>query len=62
MVRILGLFIPFMKDFYPMLYLQGSPVLLDDAKLQSKIGTIAKTSYEEGIRKTIEAMKARAAA
>jgi hypothetical protein len=51
-----------MKDFCPMLYLQGSPVLLDDAKLQSKIGTIAKTSYEEGIRKTIEAMKARAAA
>jgi nucleoside-diphosphate-sugar epimerase len=62
MVRILGLFIPFMKDFYPMLYLQDSPVLLDDAKLQSKIGPIAKTSYEEGIRKTIEAMKARAAA
>jgi nucleoside-diphosphate-sugar epimerase len=62
MVRILGLFIPFMKDFYPMLYLQQSPVLLDDQKLRSKLGSITKTPYEEGIRKTIEAMKARASA
>jgi nucleoside-diphosphate-sugar epimerase len=62
MVRILGLFIPFMRDFYPMLYLQDTPILLDDSKLQSKIGPITKTSYEEGIRNTIAAMKARAAA
>jgi nucleoside-diphosphate-sugar epimerase len=59
MVKILGLFIPFMKDFYPMLYLQQSPVLLDDAKLQSKLGAIKKTPYEEGIRRTVDAMKAR---
>jgi nucleoside-diphosphate-sugar epimerase len=62
MVRILGLFIPFMRDFYPMLYLQQSPILLDDSKLQSKLGPIKKTPYEEGIRRTIDGMKARSAA
>lgn len=61
MVRFLGLFIPFMKDFYSMLYLQDTPILLDDSKLQAKLGTITKTPYNEGIKKTIAALKARAA-
>lgn len=61
MVRFLGLFIPFMKDFHSMLYLQETPVILDDTKLQAKLGSITKTPYEQGIKKTIEALKARAA-
>jgi len=33
-------------------------VVLDDSALQKLLGTVKKTSYEAGIRKTLETMKA----
>jgi nucleoside-diphosphate-sugar epimerase len=37
-----------------MLYLQETPVILDDSKLQRLLGPLPKTSYDEGIRRTLE--------
>jgi len=58
MVRFLGLFMPIMKELVEMFYLQETPVLLDDTKLQKVLGKIEKTPYREGIQKTVDWMKA----
>jgi hypothetical protein len=39
------------------LYLSETPVILDGSKLAAKIGPIAKTSYDDGIQKTLEWMR-----
>lgn len=49
-----------MRDFNPMLYLQNSPIVLDDEKLKSKLASVKKTPYVERIKATIDAMEARA--
>jgi hypothetical protein len=45
-----------------MSYLQSSPVVMDDSALQKLLGPMKKTSYDEGIRKTLESMHAESAA
>lgn len=57
LLRILGWFNPLMGELPEMLYLEETPVLLDDAKLQSKLGAVHKTSYDEGIRLTLDWMR-----
>jgi len=57
MLRMLGWFNPLMRELPEMLYLQETPVLLDDAKLLRTLGPVHKTSYDEGIRLTLEAMR-----
>ena len=57
MLRMLGLFNPLMKELPEMLYLQETPVLLDDTKLEGKLGKVHKTSYDEGIRQTLDWMR-----
>ncbi len=62
MVRVLGLFDPFMRELSEMMYQwQETPLVLDDSKLRAKLGSVKKSSYEDGIRLTLEAMKARPA-
>jgi hypothetical protein len=39
-----------------MLYLQETPVILDDSKLAGALGQLEKTPYDEGIRLTMEWM------
>ena len=58
MLRLLGLFIPVMRELVEMNYLMTEPVILDDAALQRLIGPIRKTSYAEGIRRTLAAVAA----
>ena len=58
LVKFLGWFNPVMKELPEMLYLQETPVILDDSKLIGKLGTVRKTPYDEGIARTIEWMKA----
>jgi len=41
-----------------MSYLHTTPVVLDDSALQKLLGPVRKTSYDEGIRRTLEAMRA----
>ena len=57
MLRVMGWFNPLMRELPEMLYLQETPVLLDDEKLRRKLGQIHKTTYDEGIRLTLEWMR-----
>ena len=66
MLRVLGLFNPLMRELVEMNYLQTNPVILDDSALRALLGPVQATSYADGIRQTLEAMRtephARAAA
>ncbi|MGO9227657.1 MAG: NAD(P)H-binding protein [Bryobacteraceae bacterium] len=52
---------PTLRDVAEMLYLQETPVILDDRKLAATLGVLAKTSYDDGIRRTITWMRAQEA-
>jgi len=58
MLKMAGLVNPMLKELVEMLYLQETPVILDDRKLAAKLGGLKKTSYEDGIRRTLEWMRA----
>lgn len=58
LLRVMGLFSPLMRELVEMSYLHTTPVVLDDSALQKLLGPVKKTSYDEGIRKTLEAMRA----
>jgi nucleoside-diphosphate-sugar epimerase len=57
MLKLLGMFDATLREIPEMMYLQETPVILDDSKLASKLGGLKKTSYDEGIRQTIEWMR-----
>ena len=58
MLRVIGLFQPLLREIAEMHYLQTEPVIMDDSALQRLIGPIAKTPYAEGVRRTLEALRA----
>ncbi|WP_345813837.1 NAD-dependent epimerase/dehydratase family protein [Paraburkholderia sp. PREW-6R] len=58
MLRVVGLVNPLMRELVEMNYLMTEPLVLDDTALTQLIGPIAKTSYEEGIRRAVEAARA----
>ena len=57
LLRLIGLFSPMMREMVEMHYLLTEPVIMDDSRLQRLIGPLAKTSYEEGLRRTLQAQK-----
>jgi len=57
MLRVLGWFNPLMRELPEMLYLQETPVLLDDEKLRRKLGQVRKTTYDDGIKITLDWMR-----
>jgi len=61
MLKMAGVLSPTLKEVADMLYLQETPVILDDSKLAAKLGGLPKTSYDEGIRRTLEWMRSEAA-
>ena len=60
MLRVLGLFNPFLREVVEMHYLWTTPVKLDDTRLRQLLPNLHKTPYAEGIRATIDAMRAHA--
>lgn len=58
MLRMIGLVNPVMRELVEMHYLLTDPVVLDDTALQTLIGPLRKTSYEEGIVRSFEAARA----
>ncbi|MBS4210039.1 SDR family NAD(P)-dependent oxidoreductase [Bacillus sp. FJAT-50079] len=56
MIRIIGIFQPFMKEMVEMMYLTEDPVILSGKKYEEKIGTIPRTPYKEGIKITLNWM------
>jgi nucleoside-diphosphate-sugar epimerase len=57
LLRVMGLFNPFLREVVEMHYLWTTPVKLDDTLLRQLIPNLHKTSYSEGIRATIESMR-----
>ncbi|HKA00007.1 MAG TPA: NAD-dependent epimerase/dehydratase family protein [Candidatus Solibacter sp.] len=57
LLRIAGWFDANIREVIEMLYLQETPVILDDSRLAAKLGGLQKTPYDEGIRRTIEFLK-----
>lgn len=60
MLRVLGLFNPFMKELVEMHYLQTTPVLMDDMALERLLGGLKKTPYAEGVRRSVAYLPERA--
>lgn len=56
MVKMLGIFSADMKEIAEMMYLTEEPVVLSGIKYEQQIGPIPKTSYRDGLSKTIEYM------
>jgi nucleoside-diphosphate-sugar epimerase len=56
-LRVMGLFNPFMREVLEMHYLWTTPVKLDDSRLRKLLPNLKKTPYAEGIETTIKAMK-----
>jgi nucleoside-diphosphate-sugar epimerase len=60
MLRVLGVFNPFLRELVEMHYLWTTPVKLDDTRLRHLLPNLHETSYAEGIRVTIKEMQSRA--
>jgi nucleoside-diphosphate-sugar epimerase len=56
MLRLLGLFDPFLREFVEMHYLLTEPLIVDDSALQQLLGPITKTPYSEGVRQSLAAV------
>jgi nucleoside-diphosphate-sugar epimerase len=56
MLRIVGLFNPFMRELVEMHYLQTNPVLMDDTAIRTLLGNVKKTPYADGVRRCVEAI------
>ena len=57
MLRVLGLFNKMIREMVEMNYLMTEPLVMDDSALQRLLGTIRKTSYAEGLRQTLAAVR-----
>jgi nucleoside-diphosphate-sugar epimerase len=57
MLRLIGLFNPFVRELVEMHYLLTQPVIMDDSALRGLLGTVPKTPYSEGIRQTLAALR-----
>lgn len=53
MLRLLGLFSPMMRELAEMHYLWSEPLVMDDSALEQLLGTLQRTSYEEGMRQCL---------
>ena len=54
MLRLLGLFMPIMREMPEMMYQYNSEYIFDSSKYDTVFGDMKATSYEEGIRKTAQ--------
>lgn len=58
LLRLMGLFNPFMKEFVEMHYLMTEPLYVDDSRLRALLPNLRKTSYADGIKATLQTMRA----
>ncbi len=56
MLRLLGIFDPFLREFVEMHYLLTDPLIVGDSALQNLLGGITKTPYSEGVRQSLAAV------
>lgn len=62
MLRLAGLFNPFMREMVEMHYLLTTPIIMDDTALNELLGGLRKTAYADGIKQTLAAMRGSGAA
>lgn len=60
MIRLIGIFQPFMREMVEMMYLMDDPVILSGKKYEANIGPIPQTPYKDGIKKTLNWMNKKA--
>lgn len=60
MVRLIGIFDPMMREYIEMYDLTQKPLILNGEKLERLIGPIQRTSYKEGLERTLDTMKEKA--
>jgi len=58
MLRVMGLFNPLMRELVEMNYLFTTSVIMDDSAIHQLLGSIQKTRYPDGIRETLNGMRA----
>ncbi|MFK7691702.1 NAD-dependent epimerase/dehydratase family protein [Paenibacillus sp. HJGM_3] len=56
-LSLLGMAVPVMKEVVEMLYLTEEPLVLSGNKYESMIGPMRATSFEEGIKETVRAVR-----
>jgi nucleoside-diphosphate-sugar epimerase len=56
MLRLIGLFDPFLKELVEMHYLMTDPLIVDDSALGQLLGGIKRTPYNEGVRQSLAAV------
>ncbi len=49
-IRLMGIFQPFMKEMVEMMYLTEEPIVLSGEKYEAFIGELPRTTYHEGLR------------
>lgn len=57
MLKLMGLFDPFMRELVEMNYLMTHPLIVNDSALQQLLGGITKTPYNEGVQKSLAAVR-----
>jgi len=57
LLGVMGWFNPVLREVPEMLYLQETPVILDDNKLLARFPATVKTPYDAGIQQTLEWMR-----
>jgi nucleoside-diphosphate-sugar epimerase len=55
MLQLVGMFDPLLKEVAEMHYLFTQPLFLDDSALTKLLGSLNKTSYQEGVRASLAA-------
>jgi hypothetical protein len=55
----IGLFNPLMRELVEMNYLMTEPLIVDDTALANLLGPIEKTSYRDGVARSMEWARAR---
>jgi nucleoside-diphosphate-sugar epimerase len=61
-LRVIGIFNPMMREFAEMHYLMTEPLYVDDTRLRELIPDLRKTSYDDGIKETLEFLRAKESA
>jgi nucleoside-diphosphate-sugar epimerase len=56
-VKVMGIFVPILRELYEMMYQFENDYVLDDSKFMNRFPDFVRTSYEQGIDITIQSIK-----
>ena len=56
-VKVLGLFVPILRELYEMMYEFENDYVLDDSKFMNHFPNFVRTPYEQGIQEMVDSLK-----